>query len=683
MRSLASLLVLVCLFAGKVLVLHAGENDPVALFAKAHSLYTDGNHSAAKEFFHKTLSKNFPLADYSLYYLANIAFEEKAWEESRRMAARLRREYPQSLWVHAAELKQAKADLAERKFFQAAAALQTLRGKKVVRSEILEEALYLQAQATEDIQHAYNLYQYLREQHPNSKWTAAARREQAALRDRMPEFFHFHTVSSLIADADQLIRERAFGEAEVIFKKLLNNAEEADLRLRLLNKLCGLYLTLRRRNDAIPLLEQIAREYPESADAPRALYQIGQILWNRHDNAQALEVFKQVIARYPASPVMDRAFYAAGDIHEWSGNKDDAIASYNHVRMEFPGSEVRDDATWRLAWLHYRSGELADAYRSFKFLASEARESGLRTAARYWQGRAAEKAGDSELAKQTYREVYDAGAESYYQALAANALAKLGAPVKEHDHDRPARRRDFKLPATPRIAFHLARARALWALSLHSLAVGEINALESIAGTDDGMRLYLAREYFKNHAYRRSFALATQLPASDSERDLYRFPLAYWQTIQRIAQERELDPYLILALIRQESLFDARARSPAFALGLMQLLPSTAARVAGRYGIPAPSNEKLFEPEVNLNLGTQYLRDLLQRYSDNWFKAVAAYNAGETAVDRWEKEIVTDDIEEFVERIPYLETRLYVKLVLRNHRIYKKLYEKKLYEPKK
>jgi soluble lytic murein transglycosylase len=135
-----------------------------------------------------------------------------------------------------------------------------------------------------------------------------------------------------------------------------------------------------------------------------------------------------------------------------------------------------------------------------------------------------------------------------------------------------------------------------------------------------------------------------------------------------------MDPYLILALIRQESLFDARARSPAFALGLMQLLPSTAARVANHLGMTAPPDEQLFDPQVNLTLGTQYLKELLERYSNNWFKAIAAYNAGEAAVDRWEREIVTDDIEEFVERIPYLETRGYVKLVMRNHRVYKKLY---------
>ena len=107
----------------------------------------------------------------------------------------------------------------------------------------------------------------------------------------------------------------------------------------------------------------------------------------------------------------------------------------------------------------------------------------------------------------------------------------------------------------------------------------------------------------------------------------------------------------------------------------MQLLPSTAGRVAKQAGIPLASNEQLFEPEINLILGMQYLKELLQRYSNNWFKAIAAYNAGEAAVDRWEKEILTDDAEEFVERIPYLETRGYVKLVMRNHRIYKRLYD--------
>jgi soluble lytic murein transglycosylase len=678
MRSFAGLLIVVCGFAIKSSVLYAGASESLAHFAQAHTLYSEGNLSAAKELFLKTLTGKFPLTDYSLFYLTTIAFEERDWDNVRRMAARLRREYPQSVWTHAAELQQAKSLLSQRKLSQAAAMLQALRGKKGVNNEILEEALFLQAQATEDAKQAYNLYQYLREQYPGSKWAAAARREQAAIREGMPESFGYPTVGSLMADADQLVRERAYGEAEIIYKKLLNNVDDSDLRLRLLQKLSGLYLTLRRRQEAIPLLEEIARDYSETPDAPKALYQIGQVLWNRHDNLQALEIFKQVIARYPTSPVLDRALYAAGDIYEWSGDKETAIANYNRVRVDFPGSEVRDDATWRLAWLHYRRGDLVGAYRIFKLLASEARESSLRTAARYWQGRAAERAGDGELAKQSYREVHDAGTESYYQSLAANALARLGAPVRELEAEQPERGPDLDLSATePRVRFHLARARALSALALYSLAVNEISAIENITGSDNEMRLYLSREYFKNRAYRRSLALASQLPASDDERELYRFPLAHWHVIKRIAEERNIDPYLVLALIRQESLFDERARSPAFALGLMQLLPSTAARVAGRNGMAAPPAEKLLDPEVNINIGTRYLKDLLQRYSNNWFKAIAAYNAGETAVDRWEREIMTEDVEEFVERIPYLETRGYVKLVLRNHRIYKKLYEPK------
>jgi soluble lytic murein transglycosylase len=169
-------------------------------------------------------------------------------------------------------------------------------------------------------------------------------------------------------------------------------------------------------------------------------------------------------------------------------------------------------------------------------------------------------------------------------------------------------------------------------------------------------------------------ALAHQLPGSAGERLFHRYPLAYWEIIQNKAREAEIDPYLVVALIRQESLFDTRARSSAAALGLMQLLSTTATRVAKQLGLTAPSSEKLFDPELNVTLGTHYLQNLLRRYSNNWFKAIAAYNAGEAAVDRWEKDIVTDDIEEFVERIPYLETRQYVKLVLRNHRIYKTLY---------
>jgi len=672
------LLTLVLVLAVHPNVLEAQDIDARASFAQAYAFYAAGQFTQAKESLLKTTDPKFPLADYSLYYLAVISLDEKNWDLSRNYLSQLKRRYPQSIWFHSAELQRAKIDLAEKKYAQAITALRALRSTRGGRQEIFQESLHLEAQAREasgDISQAYSLYQQLRVSYPHSRWTPAARKDQARLRDKFPDQFGFPTAQSLAEEADRLAREQAYGEAATLYKKLLSDATDPEFRLRLLVKLAGLYLDQRRRDEAIPLLEQIAREYPETAEAPKATYQIGQILWNRHDNTQAIEYFKRVTERYPASVYVDRAQYASADIYEYFGNRETAAQLYADLPKRFPRSQVRDDANWRLAWLYYRSGDFPAAIASFGELAGRGGDNSWRTAALYWQARSAEKSGDLESAQKLLRQIAGGGEESYYQALALRALERLGAPIEEPKAGKVSSGTEVDPPLNPEFSFHLARARELTAMSLSRLAAAELDEANRYSRKQARLRSLLMREYFRAQSYARSLAVANQLPASNGERNIYRFPLAYWDTIRQKAQERDLDPFLILALIRQESLFDAQARSPAFALGLMQLLPSTAARVAKQVGLAAPSNEKLFEPETNLTLGTQYLKDLLLRYSNNWFKAIAAYNSGEAAVDRWVKEIVTDDIEEFVERIPYVETRGYVKLVMRNHRIYKKLYE--------
>lgn len=658
---------------------YSQTGDQREIFANAYALYSSGKSAEAKELFRKTVNTDFRLADYSLYYLAVIAFNDTNWEQSRQRLSQLKQRFPQSLWSQPAALLHAKIEIAEKKYTQANELLRQLRPEKTTKREIADEALYLQAQIREsqgEPRRAHALYDELRNASPNSRWTAAARKAQARLRDKHAELFPFHTTQSLAEEADRLVRERQTGEAEILYKKLLNNASDPESRLRFLTKLGALYLSVRNRNEALPLLEQIAREYPDNAEAPKALYQIGQILWNRHDNAQALEYFKLALDRYPSSPYVDRAQYAAADIHEYFGRKDDAVQMYSNVVKQFPKSAVRDDAHWRLAWLYYRGGDLASAAATFKSLASQSKNASLGVAALYWQARSAEKSGEAETAKQLYRQTFNAGTESYYQELAFRALERVGESL-----DEPAVAKPFPVtesePVSGEFDFHLARARELAILSLHHLAIAELDEVDAKTKPNGRLRNVLLREYFRSHAYGRSLNIASQASLSQSERNFYRYPLAFWELIQQKAEERELDPYLVLALIRQESLFDTRARSPAAALGLMQLIPPTATRVAKQLGLPTPSQEKLFEADVNLTLGTQYLKDLLLRYSNNWHKALAAYNAGEAAVDRWEREIVTDDIEEFVERIPYVETRGYVKLVLRNHRIYKRLYELK------
>ena len=678
MLSKAKCLPVIFILAAIPIVSFAQAPNPREHFAKAYALYSSGSLTHAKELFQQALEPDFSLADYSLYYLALISFKEGNLDAAKQFLSQLRKRYPQSIWFHPAQLQQARIDLAEKKYTQANEILRSLRAENGLKPEIIDEAIFLQAQSQEavaDLSQAHGFYSELRTLFPRSRWAAPARAAVRRLREKYPDQFGLSTAQATADEADRLVREGEYGEAEVLYKNLLSNNPEPTFRRRILTKLTDLYLSLRKRNEAIPLLEQIARDYPKSPEAPKALYQIGQVLWNRHDNTQALNYFRQVMERYPTSPYIERSRYAAADIYESFGRKQEAMALYTNIIKNFPNSQAHDDAASRLAWLHYRDREWAQAYATFQSLAKHAKDSAFRTAGLYWQGRSAEKLGEAETAIRIYRQIVDGGEESYYQALALRALARVGIAVEEPKISAFPPVEEADPPMSAEIAYHLSRARELSAISLHRLAVAEISEVDRLSKKHSRLRPLLMHEYFNNHAYGRSLAIANQLPSSQSERNLYRFPLAYWEMIQQKAQERELDPYLILALIRQESLFDPQARSPAAALGLMQLLPSTASRVAKQIGISAPSSEQLFQPEINLVLGTQYLKDLLQRYSNDWYKAIAAYNAGEAAVDRWEKEIRTDDAEEFVERIPYLETRGYVKLVMRNHRIYKRLYD--------
>jgi soluble lytic murein transglycosylase len=501
-----------------------------------------------------------------------------------------------------------------------------------------------------------------------------ARREQNRLREKFPEQFGLNSTAAMADEADRLAREGRSQEAEALYRKVLAASAEGEQRLRILSKLAALFESTRARGEAIPIHEQIVREFPDTAQAPASLYRIGQTLWNRHENGPAFEQFRQLIDRYPNSAYMDRAQFASGDIHEYFGRKAEAIQLYNHVIRSYPKSGVRDDAAWRLAWLYYRAEEWSAALGAFRNLVAQSPRGSFAVAATYWQGRTLEKLGDADGARQLYRQLTGSD-ESYYQALALRSLERLGITVDEPRLARANGGADIDAQVSAEANFHLSRARELSALGYYGQANIELDEVSRFANSKNRLQPLLLREYFTNQSYGRSLALAGQLSLSQGERNFYHYPLAYWELVQQKSRERELDPHLILGLIRQESLFNARARSPANALGLMQLIPPTAARVAKQLGLPAPNQEKLFDPEFNINLGTQYLRDLMQRYGNNWFKAVAAYNAGEAAVDRWEREIVTDDIEEFVERIPYIETRGYVKLVLRNHRIYRRLYE--------
>jgi soluble lytic murein transglycosylase len=151
------------------------------------------------------------------------------------------------------------------------------------------------------------------------------------------------------------------------------------------------------------------------------------------------------------------------------------------------------------------------------------------------------------------------------------------------------------------------------------------------------------------------------------------YPAAFGPLVKKYADAEGISPLLLLAFIRQESFFDPRAVSPAAALGLTQVLPSTAQALSKSMSLPEPSNEDLLHADLNLRLGARYMSDQLKRFGQEVFVALAAYNAGPSAAERW-RTASGDDADLYVETVEYAETRLYIEIVAENYAIYRYLY---------
>ena len=203
------LLLLLTALAGTPPGLFAQSNDSRELFGKAYKLYTSSKPAQAKELFQQSMDATHRLADYSVYYLARIAFDEANWDQSRKYLEQLRQRFPQSVWYHSIALLRAKVDIAEKKLTSAAETLRRLRADKSVTRELADEAHFLQAQIHEaqdtqaEIGRAFALYRELRTSSPNSRWAALARKEQARLRGKFPYQLGLNTIASQAEEADR------------------------------------------------------------------------------------------------------------------------------------------------------------------------------------------------------------------------------------------------------------------------------------------------------------------------------------------------------------------------------------------------------------------------------------------------------------------------------------------------
>ena len=366
------------------------------------------------------------------------------------------------------------------------------------------------------------------------------------------------------------------------------------------------------------------------------------------------------------------------------GLYDKAELKYRQAAQAAEGNGQRLEALWRIGWIHYRTGQYQTAIEAFQKLVSGPEDPQWTPQALYWIGRTRERLHDAQ-AIEAYAQLCRHYLFTYYCQLAQPRF-NLPVPVSTVV-EVPLAEVPLGGASTPdtinelKKDRHYLKAIELKLLGLDQDAAKELASLPERYAKDRAVIMELCGLLSEVGEHHQALRLARLYFRESIERGngggvpgrlwSVAYPTAYLSVIRTYAGP--VDPFLAAAIIREESQYDIRALSRVGAVGLMQVMPATAQTMAKKNGTGDVGREELFDQEINIRFGVKYLGQLLEQFSGNVTQVVASYNAGPQAVSAWMTKYADKDPDEFVEMIPYLETRQYVKRVLRSYREYLRL----------
>lgn len=409
-------------------------------------------------------------------------------------------------------------------------------------------------------------------------------------------------------------------------------------------------------------------QWPGDPRVPEALYRRGRLALSSGEGAIARARFENFLARFPSHDYATAALYLTADSYQDDRMSDPsfadrAIEAFDRLVQTRPGSSFADRAEMRAAHLVFALGRYAEAER--RYASYRGRPSARE--ARYWRGRAMAARGEETGARAVWRSL--AAGDDYYAVLARARLEGRRHDFTAVRSDRPAGP-DPRLAAETSLLAHPPGRTAAALLSLGERGYAEAELARTVRSA--GLR---QAESWAPALVAWGFPHLALRIGVDRRNDRLSYVVGYAPAVADESRAHDVDPWWVLALIRQESLFDASAVSPAGALGLMQVMPSTGREIAEAIGWSGFDTARLLDPVVALHFGVYYLERQMERFETFWPAALAAYNGGPPAVARWwEFPERTLDPELWIDRIPYRETRDYVKKVVAQHARYRDLH---------
>lgn len=445
---------------------------------------------------------------------------------------------------------------------------------------------------------------------------------------------------------------------------------------------------------AIDALSRVRSRNPQmTADA---LYYLGVSQLAASGEAAALQTVAAMRRTIPNSDRIGVLLFDIGRYHEKRNSNEQAANYYTQVIRQFPQSEKADEAHFYFAWRAHEARDYANASRLLtEHVANYGAVTENRGRAGFWAAVDSDRAGNRAQALALFRGMlmrYGAGWYGVNSERRIQQLERDGIRTTGIESDLLVRRATVGLQSVnlPKETIResdlqcVRRAEDLMRIAFFTSASNELDAAKANSPDSPLINLRIAQIFRAQgepvaaiNALKRSYPDYGQTLPEEMSREAWDifYPLRYWSNIREEARRHGLDPYFIAGLIRQETVFDPKARSRANAMGLMQLLPSTGLAVARRSSTGAITTSDLFNPVINIQLGTAYVKQMVDRFDGRLEYVAAAYNGGPTRVARWVRELPATEIEEWVESIPLSETRLYVQGVYRNSRQYMRLYD--------
>jgi len=540
-------------------------------------------------------------------------------------------------------------------------------------------------ESARDLPHAAVCYQRVYYEFPDSDQATRAAAALLALRDAMGASYPAPAPQQMIERANQLLAQREYPRARAEFETLVPQLAGPARDQARVGIGAADYL-----NGNVAASYQYLRSLEVSSPEPDAerLYYLVECARRLNDDEEMMRNIQKLSKHYGESPWRFKALLSAANRFLVTNQHEKYAPLYKAAYENFPTQALAASCHWKVAWDAYihrthQAGEMLREHLT-RYPAHPSASGAL-----YFLGRLAESDKDYDAARTYYTRLSSLFPNYYYGVLARERLseAKIVAAGPSSKTARfletvafPPRKSAVPSQPDAQTSLRIARARLLLSAGLADLAETELR----FGARNDAQPLLLAIElaHTANAPHERLHSIKSVAPdylamsLEDAPAAFWEllFPLPYQKDLERSARKQNLDPYMVAALIRQESEFNPQALSAKHAYGLTQVEPATGRSLARRAGVRSFTNRSLFQPATNLKLGTYYLRALLDEWGGQWAQTLASYNAGKSRVNDWITWNTYQEPAEFVESIPFAETREYVEAVLRNAAVYRQLY---------